>query len=293
MCARMMASMQHPHPQPQLRMPQMPQPSLFPGMMMPSLEQSEEMASYLTPPTQHMEVTFEDSEGHQWRGSSDENMPVLFPQAIAQLLGLGLERPGLPMVPMALATEGPIEIPIEMSPRPQPLAIKQAEHPCRVEVERCNGSGASSRSEVQCCLASHWDLLSGTCKAFMHQVLDRDVLEKLEHRDAPPSFFQIFGPQPDDSRHGEPETFLRFARGEPFAHGHMPPRVRALCMLFLPAIFLLSALLMLRHRMSMSHGTHPQFVAFVEPEPATIKTGLEPIVAHAMAKSYPKTLQAA
>ena len=45
--------------------------------------------------------------------------------------------------------------------------------------------------------------------------------------------------------------------------------------------------------MSMSHGTHPQFVAFVEPEPATIKTGLEPIVAHAMAKSYPKTLQAA
>merc|ERR1711967_57883 len=114
-------------------------------------------------------------------------------------------------------------------------------------VERCNGSGASSRSEVQCCLASHWDLLSGTCKAFMHQVLDRDVLEKLEHRDAPPSFFQIFGPQPDDSRHG----------------------------------------------VSMSHGTHPQFVAFVEPEPATIKTGLEPIVAHAMAKSYPKTLQAA
>lgn len=244
-------------------------------------------------PTDHVEVSFEDSEGHQWQSSSDVGMLGL-PQSLLSMLGLQLAPPRGNFQFIQYMPQ-PSPLPFEMEMRPS-MEMRPPSHPCQVEVERCVANGVSSRSEIQCCLASHWDVLSGTCKAFMEQVLDKEALDKLTMENRREHHGLRSPPMYEDAPHIM-RSFAPDSSG-PFGHSHMPDHMPPpphhhgpLCMLLMPSLIFLAMFFILRRCLGLSK-TQPQFAAFVEPEPVSIKTRLEPLMAHDIAKATAQPVQA-
>lgn len=316
-CARLLG---FARPSPAIVLKQlMPSPEPMPLSMMERF--SEEIGSRFAAPTEHFEVSFEDSEGHQWHRSSDGGMPPL-PQSFLKTLGLksapppgirqffGSMMPQPSPVPVTEIDMQPMEMrPLMQTRSPMAMEMRPPSHPCQVEVERCSASGATSRSEIQCCLASRWDGLSGTCQAFMAQVLDKETLERLTmenlHPEPLPALLKMFdlGPPPRADQEYElaPHMMRNSASNSdgPSGYGGMPDHMASpphhhgpLCMLLMPLLFFMMTLLIVRRCLGLAKTQPPQFAAFVEPEPISIKTRLEPLVAHDIAKVTTKPVQA-